>query len=458
MRIGKEHVLKIRTRIMLLYLGLSVLLIGISLPSLFYVISKTLNDSLESVISEAIKEVEENIVLSNGNIQVINTTEIEEKLLRNGEVFVKAEDDSGTVIYLGYGAEEAFEWSEHEKAWKRRSVTTTVENREVRITAVGNVYYNNTLDKVFTALLLLIPGYLAITAVFTYFMAKTMLKPISGIASAAKEIKNGNWEKRIEGVNTKDEIGELATEFNAMIHEIDESYSREKRFTSDASHELRTPLSIVGFCAEEALNSDDSEIIKENLETIQTESRKMSKIISELFVLSRGYEGRYQLHYEEIDLKETLDSVSDTFEDEIKKKNITIEDDVKENIILYADQGMYTQILMNVFGNAVKYSEKNGVIRFESYEDEKYIWLKVIDNGVGISEKDLPHIFDRFYRADTARDRDGSGLGLSIVKWMVEIHQGEVQAESEINKGTTIKIGIPKKPVYPKKEDCNAKG
>ena len=458
MRIGKEHVLKIRTRIMLLYLGLSVLLIGISLPSLFYVISKTLNDSLESVISEAIKEVEENIVLSNGNIQVINTTEIEEKLLRNGEVFVKAEDDSGTVIYLGYGAEEAFEWSEHEKAWKRRSVTTTVENREVRITAVGNVYYNNTLDKVFTALILLIPGYLAITAVFTYFMAKTMLKPISGIASAAKEIKNGNWEKRIEGVNTKDEIGELATEFNAMIHEIDESYSREKRFTSDASHELRTPLSIVGFCAEEALNSDDSEIIKENLETIQTESRKMSKIISELFVLSRGYEGRYQLHYEEIDLKETLDSVSDTFEDEIKKKNITIEDDVKENIILYADQGMYTQILMNVFGNAVKYSEKNGVIRFESYEDEKYIWLKVIDNGVGISEKDLPHIFDRFYRADTARDRDGSGLGLSIVKWMVEIHQGEVQAESEINKGTTIKIGIPKKPVYPKKEDCNAKG
>ena len=458
MRIGKEHVLKIRTRIMLLYLGLSVLLIGISLPSLFYVISKTLNDSLESVISEAIKEVEENIVLSNGNIQVINTTEIEEKLLRNGEVFVKAEDDSGTVIYLGYGAEEAFEWSEHEKAWKRRSVTTTVENREVRITAVGNVYYNYTLDKVFTALLLLIPGYLAITAVFTYFMAKTMLKPISGIASAAKEIKNGNWEKRIEGVNTKDEIGELATEFNAMIHEIDESYSREKRFTSDASHELRTPLSIVGFCAEEALNSDDSEIIKENLETIQTESRKMSKIISELFVLSRGYEGRYQLHYEEIDLKETLDSVSDTFEDEIKKKNITIEDDVKENIILYADQGMYTQILMNVFGNAVKYSEKNGVIRFESYEDEKYIWLKVIDNGVGISEKDLPHIFDRFYRADTARDRDGSGLGLSIVKWMVEIHQGEVQAESEINKGTTIKIGIPKKPVYPKKEDCNAKG
>ena len=458
MRIGKEHVLKIRTRIMLLYLGLSVLLIGISLPSLFYVISKTLNDSLESVISEAIKEVEENIVLSNGNIQVINTTEIEEKLLRNGEVFVKAEDDSGTVIYLGYGAEEAFEWSEHEKAWKRRSVTTTVENREVRITAVGNVYYNNTLDKVFTALLLLIPGYLAITAVFTYFMAKTMLKPISGIASAAKEIKNGNWEKRIEGVNTKDEIGELATEFNAMIHEIDESYSREKRFTSDASHELRTPLSIVGFCAEEALNSDDSEIIKENLETIQTESRKMSKIISELFVLSRGYEGRYQLHYEEIDLKETLDSVSDTFEDEIKKKNITIEDDVKENIILYADQGMYTQILMNVFGNAVKYSEKNGVIRFESYEDEKYIWLKVIDNGVGISEKDLPHIFDRFYRADTARDGDGSGLGLSIVKWMVEIHQGEVQAESEINKGTTIKIGIPKKPVYPKKEDCNAKG
>lgn len=458
MRIGKEHVLKIRTRIMLLYLGLSVLLIGISLPSLFYVISKTLNDSLESVISEAIKEVEENIVLSNGNIQVINTTEIEEKMLRNGEVFVKAEDDSGTVIYLGYGAEEAFDWSEHEKAWKRRSVTTTVENREVRITAVGNVYYNNTLDKVFTALLLLIPGYLAITAVFTYFMAKTMLKPISGIASAAKEIKNGNWEKRIEGVNTKDEIGELATEFNAMIHEIDESYSREKRFTSDASHELRTPLSIVGFCAEEALNSDDSEIIKENLETIRTESDKMKKIISQLLTLSRGYEGRYQFNPEEIELREALDSLTEVFEEELKKKNTTVFNEVPSETVIYADQGMYTQMLMNVFENAVKYGKQNGKIRFVSKEDKELVWLYVIDDGVGISEKDLPHIFERFYRANEARDREGSGLGLSIVKWMVDIHHGKILAQSVVNQGTTIQIGIPKQTVFPQKEDCNAKG
>lgn len=443
MSLEKKYHLKIRTRIMLLYLGLSILLIGITIPGIFYAISKALNDSLESLMSETIKEVEKSIVLDNGELIIQNNEVLEEKLLRNGEIFVLVECPDNENLYLGYGAEEAFEWYKEEKAWKRKSQKLAADNKEITITAIGNAYYNNTLDKVLDMLIWLIPLYLIITAIFTYFMAKTMLNPITRIIHITKEIKNGNWKSRIKGINTNDEIGELAKAFNEMISEIDDSYSREKRFTSDASHELRTPLSIVGACADEALNTNDEFIIKENLETIQAESDRMSTIISQLLTLSRGYEGRYSFECEEIELRDSVESVIEIFADELAKKQITVHNNISSEMHLYADQGMYTQILINVISNAIKYGKQRGNIWLNSDEKESYLWLIVKDDGIGISEEDLSHIFERFYRADSSRNRDGSGLGLSIVKWMVDVHHGQINVESELNEGTTIGIGIP---------------
>ncbi len=443
MSLEKKYNLKIRTRIMLLYLGLSIVLIGITIPGMFYVISKTLNDSLESVISETINEVEKNISLKESTIQIQNIKSIEEKLLRNGEIFVLVECPGNEDIYLGYGAEEAFEWSKEEKAWKKKTKDIKVDNKEISITVIGNVYYNNTLDKVLTTLIWLIPVYLIITALFTYFMAKTMLNPISRIINITKEIKNGKWESRIKGINTNDEIGELAEAFNEMISEIDDSYSREKRFTSDASHELRTPISVVSACADEALSTNDKSIIKENLETIQVESGRMNTIISQLLTLSRGYEGRYSFECEEIGLRDSLESVTDIFADDLAQKQITVHNNISSETHLYADQGMYTQILINVISNAIKYGKRGGNIWLNSDEKDSYLWLIVKDDGIGIAEEDIPHLFDRFFRADSSRNRDGSGLGLSIVKWMVDVHRGQINVESELNKGTTIRIGIP---------------
>ncbi len=436
---------KIRTRIMLLYLGLSLLLISIAIPGMFYLISKTLKDSFDSVIKETMNQAESCIVLEEEGIALSNIKDLEEKLLRNGGLFVKIYDENYNELFSSHGASDAFEWCEKEKNWKKENRTIQIHNEQAHIFLVGNVYYNSLLQNLLIVVLLFIPIYLILTAIFTYFMAKTMLNPISKIISTTRTIKAGDWKKRIEDINTKDEIGELAQEFNEMISTIDESYTRERSFTSNASHELRTPVSIIKACSEEALTTNDQQIVKENLETIQFESDRIGKIISQLLILSRGFEGRYNFNPEPLELFECTESIIGTLEEESSKKNITIHNEIEKDRTVCADQIMLTQILINVIGNAIKYGRQNGNIWAHSYSMNNYIWIEIKDDGSGIAQEDLTHIFERFYRGDKTRNRDGVGLGLSIVKWIIDLHHGKIQVSSTIDKGTTFLIGFPQK-------------
>lgn len=442
-----KHYIKIRTKIMLINLGFSILLIAVILPSIFYSVSGIIKENLDNQVEMIMDTCEEDLIIKDGELYLQNPDNLEEALLRNGGIFVRIYGDNGKLIYSSYGAEEAFSWSLYEdKLWKssEREVSIGQNNEFAIISVIGSIYYNNILYRIFMLMVWFLPGYLIVSAIFSYVMARRMLRPISDITSTAKEIKNGNWKRRIEGVNKQDELGKLAAEFNEMITKIDESYTRERRFISDASHELRTPLSIVSACTEEALNTDKEELIQENLETILCENKRMSKIISQLLTLSRGYEGNYNFEPEQIILDEAVDSVAEILEEAAMEKNIVIHNEVKSNSVIRADQGMYTQILINVIGNAIKYGKQNGNVWIKNYEDDKYYWLEIKDDGIGMSEENASHIFERFYRADSARNRDGSGLGLSIVKWMVEIHRGDIKVTSKLNEGTSILIGIGK--------------
>ena len=170
--------------------------------------------------------------------------------------------------------------------------------------------------------------------------------------------------------------------------------------------------------------TENHDILMENLETIRTENKKMAKIISQLLTLSRGYEGKYNFEPEEIDLHDMVDSVAEVAGFEADKREITITNNIPEGTIVKADQSLFTQVLMNICGNAVKYGKDKGSIVIDFRKDDEFIWTVIRDDGIGISEEDLNHIFERFFRADTARDRTGSGLGLSIVKWIMDLHKG----------------------------------
>ena len=309
--------------------------------------------------------------------------------------------------------------------------------------SISTVTSRLTPESIVWLLAFLIPGYLILAAISSYILAKRTLQPVHQITMAAKSIKDGDLSGRIDGVFSHDEVGELADTFNQMISELDFAFKRERQFTSDASHELRTPMTVITACVEDALCTGDETIIRENLRIIQNENQRMRKMLSQLLMLSRGYEGRCQFE-PELYPWEMADSVVEILMAEIKEKKIQIHNEIPRTLSIYADQSLFTQLLVNLVENAVKYGNENGNIWLTASIDKNSFLLHVKDDGIGIGREDLSHIFERFYRADKARDRNGSGLGLSIVKWIVELHGGAVHVESRPEKGTAFHISIPK--------------
>ena len=166
-------------------------------------------------------------------------------------------------------------------------------------------------------------------------------------------------------------------------------------------------------------------------------------MIEQMLTLTRAQEGRYPVMMEKISLSDVLEGVQTVIEPIAAQKEIAVHFECDGNIELTADQSLITQMLLNLIENAVKYGRTGGDIRVRIQRQENNAQIIVSDNGIGISEENLPHIFDRFFRADTARDRSGTGLGLSIVQWIVALHSGNIQAESTLSVGTKFTIILP---------------
>lgn len=496
----RQH--KIKTRIMLLSLALSAGLLAVLIPVLYFSIQFTTKKGLSDDLDAAIESVAM-CLYADDNGKVRLDKDLYKKEVQNSGVYVIVTDEAGETIYESFDAEMVFEWLIEETSnsietaadsttnpgvenilnktengikimtdadnvrdalnidkgpsqiseklfsfgngWSRLSKSCEIDGHTVTIDALGNKYYNKFMQNSLSILYFIAPAYLLLAAIGSRFIAKDALKPISEVTGTARSIKSGDMSKRIDtsGIYLKDEVGELATTFNEMIDEIEVSIKREKQFTSDASHELRTPVSVISACVDEAMTTKDEKILKENLEMIQNENNKMTKIISQLLMLSRGYEGRHNFEPEQIGLKDMVDSVAEVINIEAQKREITITNNVGDDVSIVADQSLFTQIMMNIVGNAVKYGKDGGHINISSENDDKYIWTVVSDDGIGIAQEDLGHIFERFYRADAARDRNGSGLGLAIVKWIVELHKGQIEVNSKPGEGTEFRIGIP---------------
>ena len=169
----------------------------------------------------------------------------------------------------------------------------------------------------------------------------------------------------------------------------------------------------------------------------------MNKIISQLLVLTRGYEGRYHLDKERLPLREAVGSVLEELNDAAAAQKISLFNQVPEGMEVWADQSLLTQLLINLAGNAVKYGKQGGWVIVRAAQERGTCVLTVSDNGIGMSQEELEHIFERFYRADKARDRSGSGLGLSIAQWIVHLHGGEIAAQSQPGKGSQFTVELP---------------
>ena len=224
-----------------------------------------------------------------------------------------------------------------------------------------------------------------------------------------------------------------------MFNRLQEAFDREAQFTSDVAHELRTPLSAIRMQSEYSLkylnlNEESEDILKNILE----KSKKMSMLISQLLMLARMDKKNQKLNIENENLNEIIQLVIEIESNYAKEKNIKIIYDEKNDIFADVDKDMLTRVFINLISNAITYGNENGMITItlDKIKNSDKIQCKIIDDGIGISSEHINKIWNRFYQVDSSRSSDNSGLGLSIVKWIIEEHKGTIMVESELGKGT----------------------
>lgn len=283
-----------------------------------------------------------------------------------------------------------------------------------------------------------------------YLLVQNALKPVERIRATAAGITFGNLSNRLPIVHTGDEIEHLSVTLNQMLERLDEAYQQARRFSADASHELRTPLSIMRTELESAVQEPEiSNELRERVGIILDETERLSRITENLFAISMLDAGEAKIRHERIDLGALAKNTAEQMALMAEEKKITLALDIKE-ISVFGDAERLKQVVINLLDNAIKYTPQGGKVTLRAEPRQHSAVLEVRDSGIGISPEALPHVFERFYRADKARSRieGGGGLGLSIVRSIVQAHGGTATIESSDGvdgkpSGTVCRIELP---------------
>jgi heavy metal sensor kinase len=295
-------------------------------------------------------------------------------------------------------------------------------------------------------LLLSIPLVLILATFGGYWMSRRALAPVDAIATTARSISEHSLSKRLARLDTGDELERLAETFNQMMGRLEGAFKRITEFTADASHELRTPTALIRTAAELSLRKDrDSAEYREALGQILEEAQRMGILIESLMTLARMDSGAESLNYTGVDIASVLREASSASQPLAESKQIRFEREIPtEPILVNADPHALRRLFLILIDNAVKYTPSNGRVSITLERNGTAVVAQVRDTGIGISQEDLPFIFERFYRADKARSREsGAGLGLSIARWIADVHRGSIRVESVVGQGSIFEVRVP---------------
>ena len=283
-----------------------------------------------------------------------------------------------------------------------------------------------------------------IVVVVSILLTRRILKPVHSLSAASFEIANGDYSQRLD-VHEPNELGEMASAFNAMAVELEHQNTLRRRQTSDIAHELRTPLTVLQIELE-SLEDGLSDPTPTTIQGLLREVAYLNHLVEDLRILALAESGDMVLNPIEIDMTAIATEMVSRVRHAASEKNISITmDNPDEHFLLEADEQRVSQIFLNLLSNALQYTPENGEIHVDIRREEDEIVTSVSDSGMGIAQEDLPHIFERLYRTSQARTRTngGSGLGLSIVKGLVDLHHGSITAESEEGRGSRFIFRMP---------------
>jgi two-component system OmpR family sensor kinase len=308
------------------------------------------------------------------------------------------------------------------------------------------------LGRVRRAFYVAVPVALLLASLGGYFLARKSLAPVVEMGERAAHINAENLGERLPVGNEHSEVGRLARTFNELLARLDVSFEQQRRFMADASHELRTPVAIVCGESEVALSqaARSSEEYRESLTILHDEGRRLTRIVEDLFTLARADAGQYSLAPVTFYLDETAAECVRAVRSLAAQHGVSLAHQHGGEMPLRGDEGLVRRMILNLLDNAIKYTPTGGEVRVELARELAGYAIRIDDTGAGVPEEARAHIFERFYRADRARSRNGgagggAGLGLSIASWIAEAHGGRITLERTDERGSTFLITLPRR-------------
>jgi heavy metal sensor kinase len=299
-----------------------------------------------------------------------------------------------------------------------------------------------------------LPLLVILASLLGYWLSGRALAPVNRIIESAEHIGLQNLSQRLDVPKTEDELQRLTVTLNAMLERIESSVKSIRQFTANASHDLRTPLSLIRTHAELALRRTRAEAeYRESLTRILNLSEETTRLVETLLMLARADSGAANLHMVELDLLPVLEKTAQQVAVLAQSKNVSFSSVLCDGpLYLRGDSAALETLLRAILDNAVKYTPRGASVQLRAFSDAGEVVIEVKDTGIGIAADDLPRIFDRFFRADQSRSREvaGSGLGLSIARWIAETHNGRIEAESRLAAGSLFRIVLPMASPEPK--------
>jgi len=427
----------------------------------FFGMSHSIHSTVDEQLQDRLNAVRQavNLSLQTGSIDVLRSELDEDSELRPQSDLLQIWDDQGSLIYQSAplkanGLPPAIAASRTTIMWIGGEPTrvlqgsTTVNQRLYRIQVAARMgEFYKALGRFRERLLIIAPLALLLASALGYLMSRRALAPVDQITQTAQKIHAHNLSARLTVPGSGDELQRLAETLNQMLQRIEAALDRVSRFSADASHELRTPITIMRTRAELALRRPRT--LAENrqtLEQLHTELVQTSELLDNLMLLARADSEAEQLRFEPANIEHVLKDALAQVSPIADQKRVSLHAVLPQHPICIAgDRQLLQRLFLILIDNAVKYTPPLGHVSIALAAEDGMIIVSVRDTGIGISDEDLPHIFDRFYRADKARSRElgGAGLGLSIGRWIAEAHGGSVHAESQPGTGSIFKVVLP---------------
>lgn len=457
----------IRARVALAILGLSVGTLVLMSIAVYAAFERELRENLDDTVR----------LRAASNLQLIDSTQSPPVLAAGpdpgrerseGEAVLRLFDSGGNVLN---DASPAAETSPEERALVLRALATgedvygTVDLgggedyravaspvrargaiTGVLVTGIERSQVNEPLSVLRLILAFAVPTTSIVLALGSFWIARLALKPVARITATAKQITQGDLRRRIEGVQTKDEVGELAGTLNAMIGRLAETVERERRFTADASHELRTPLAAIETSIDVTLSHDrPSTDYRHTLEAVRGQAHRLARLTRQLLLLSRLDSDQARREFEKLDLNGLVEAVAATFADANPEARVSVEG-MSETVEVRGDVELLARAIMNILENAVTHVGPSAAVgvRVSTVPAARRAVVTIVDDGPGIPPELAPAVFQRFRRGDASRSTGGTGLGLAIVQGIMTLHGGSVRlAPSGAGAGARFELVLP---------------